>query len=518
MLTRRHSLGLIGASASMAALGSCSTPAAQASTAPALPNEQKWLEKLAEGLPQERDYVAEVEGKLPDGLSGTLYRNGPGLFERNGFRKWNILDGDGMIRATTFTDGVVRFRNHFVRTPKYIAEEKAGAFIYPTWATPAPGFFDNIPCIPSHSQAGITPVVKNGALYAFDEVGAPWALDPARLDGERELDPYEGTKATGPANYKAHTKTDGVSGDWVLVGDRGQTTPQLHVVVKNRDGQQTRHAVLRNPRGSDYFHDYFWADPYVAFLLHPAPLSPLPMLAGLRPFVDCLSWKPEQGGLLLVIDTTGTRPPLQIEVPPIWMWHALNAYVSGNTIVADFVGYDAPDHFLGPDAAFRAIMQGRAGVSNARGLVRRLTIDLQAKRARIETTATGHYEFPFIPQRRVGQRHRYGYMASLGANHGWFHDGLACVDTEGGQTTAFHFGDGHYVSEPVFVPDSAHPIDPESSEDHGWLIAEVLEGRSGTSFLAVFDAAHIADGPLAKVRLNHHLPLSFHGWWEAHVT
>ena len=198
MLTRRESLSLVAGAAAipvLSVLGSCSPEAPQASAIPALPPDQRWLTKLTEGLPEELDYVAEVEGRLPNGLSGTLYRNGPGLFERDGFRKWTILDGDGMIRATTFADGRARFRNRFVRTVKYNAEEKAGTYQYPTWTTPAPGFFENIPCIPSRSQAGVTPVVKAGRLYAFDEVGTPWALDPASLDTERALDPYEGEGA-----------------------------------------------------------------------------------------------------------------------------------------------------------------------------------------------------------------------------------------------------------------------------------------------------------------------------------
>ena len=270
MLTRRDSLRLIGVSAPAVALGGGTTHAAEAPAAPPLPRDQKWLALLAQGLPEELDYGAEVEGRLPDGLSGTLYRNGPGLFERDGFRKRTILDGDGMIRATTFANGGARFRNRYVRTAKYNAEQKAGAFLYPTWTTPAPGFFENIPCIPSHSQAGITPVVKGDRLYAFDEVGPPWVLDPASLDTERALNPYEGESETGPASYKAHTKTDGRSGDWVLVGVRGRMNPDLHVVVKNHMGQQTRHLVHPSPRGAAYFHDFFWADPFVVYHLHPA--------------------------------------------------------------------------------------------------------------------------------------------------------------------------------------------------------------------------------------------------------
>lgn len=515
MLTRRDSIRLIAASVPAVALSSCSSPAEETLREPPLPPDRKWLAKLGEGLPQEFSYSAEIEGRLPDGLAGTLYRNGPGLFDRGGFRKWNILDGDGMIRATTFSEGRAQFRNRFVRTKKYEAEQKAGVFLYPTWTTPAPGFFENIPCIPSRSQAGVTPVVKNGVLYAFDEVGAPYGLDPNSLNTDREIDPYEGVPETGPAGYKAHTKTDGRSGDWILVGQRGRMNPELHVVVKDRVGRQTRHAVGSSPRGSVYFHDFFWADPYVVFHLHPALLSPLPMLAGLRPFADSLQWRPDEGSLLFVVDTTGSKPPVSVEAPASWMWHALNAYTAGNVIVADFVGYDAPDHFLGPEASFRAIMQGRDGVAKAPGTLRRLTIDLLAKRTRLETIVAGRYEFPFIPQCRVGQRHRYGYVAAQCADQGWFHDGLARIDVDSGAQKSFHFGFGNYVGEPVFVPHSASVSDTDLQEDRGWLLAEVLEGKSETSFIAVFDAGQIEGGPLAKVRLRHHLPFSFHGWWEA---
>jgi all-trans-8'-apo-beta-carotenal 15,15'-oxygenase len=514
MLTRRDSLRFVGASVSLSALGGCSANSSRAAAAaPLLPLDQAWLALLAQGLPDEFDYEAKIEGRLPDGLSGTLYRNGPGLFERNGFRKWTILDGDGMIRATTFGSGRAQFRNRYVRTAKYEAEEKAGAFLYPTWTTPAPGFFENIPGFPTHSQAGITPVVKGGTLYAFDEVGVPWALDPVSLETGRALDPFDGEPETGPASYKAHTKTDGRSGDWVLAGLRGRMNPALHVVVKNAMGRQTRHVVHPSPKGSVYFHDFFWADPYVVYHLHPALLSPLPMLAGLRPFAECLHWEPEQGSLLFIVDTSGTRPPITMEAPASWMWHALNAYSFGHTIVADFVGYDAPDHFLGPDAAFREIMVGRSGVAKSPGTMRRLTLDLASKRARLETVCAGDFEFPFIPQTRVGRRYRYGYVASQGADQGWFHDGLARIDMETGRSVEFHFGFGHYVGEPVFIPNPAQPIDPERDDDHGWLISEVLDGRSRKTFFAVFDVARIEDGPLAQVQLRHHLPFSFHGWW-----
>jgi all-trans-8'-apo-beta-carotenal 15,15'-oxygenase len=234
------------------------------------------------------------------------------------------------------------------------------------------------------------------------------------------------------------------------------------------------------------------------------------MLLGTRTFVDSLSWQPERGGKLLIIDPAGERAPLALDVPAVWMWHALNAHRSGNTIVADFVGYDAPDHFLGPDATFRTIMQRREGVARAAGRLQRFTIDLPAKRARLETIADGHFEFPIVPPSLTGRRHRYGYVASGDVSRGWYHDGIARLDVEGGSRREFRFGDGHYVGEPIFAPDPA-----SRDEAGGWLLCEVLERRSEKSLLAVFDARHLEDGPVARVRLRHHLPVSFHGCWEA---
>ena len=82
--------------------------------------------------------TVKVTGKLPPGLNGVLYRNGPGLFRRGGMSKRNVLDGDGLVQRLTFTDGRADYARRFVRTPKFAAEAAANRFLYPTWATTAP--------------------------------------------------------------------------------------------------------------------------------------------------------------------------------------------------------------------------------------------------------------------------------------------------------------------------------------------------------------------------------------------
>ena len=73
---------------------------------------------LATTLAMEYDYAPRIEGHLPPTLQGTLYRNGPGRFDRGGLRKRMLLDGDGMLQVYQFHQGQVRFRTRFVRTPR----------------------------------------------------------------------------------------------------------------------------------------------------------------------------------------------------------------------------------------------------------------------------------------------------------------------------------------------------------------------------------------------------------------
>src|SRR5438093_12533837 len=81
---------------------------------------------IFDSLLEEHDYeVDQIDGKLPEGLVGTLYRNGPGKNEVGGKPYAHLFDGDAMLSQFVLDGESVRYRNRYVRTTHYLAERAA---------------------------------------------------------------------------------------------------------------------------------------------------------------------------------------------------------------------------------------------------------------------------------------------------------------------------------------------------------------------------------------------------------
>lgn len=462
-----------------------------------------WMAQLGVSLVDEKNYRPRVSGVIPTGLRGTLYRNGPGLFERNGLRKRHLLDGDGLIQAFHFDQTGVSYRTRFVRTEKFLAEDEAGKFLHPTWSTKAPGGIVSNFGGPILSQAGVTVVEKNGTLLAFDEVNPAYELDPISLE---TLGAYSfGGALDSNVSWKAHTKTDGVTNEWVLFGQQYGPTNRLAFCVFDASGNRLSYRSMEVPEAL-YIHDFFVTTNHVIFSLHPVVLSPFPFLLGTRSLIDSLSWQPERGNVVVVAEKYRDKPPLVLETKAAFMWHSLNAVEENATIVADFVGYDEPDHFIGDQAQLFSLMQGREGKAQALGTVRRYRIDLNQAKLSEEPINDAGFEFPVTDPRSQGHAYQYAYLTHAASGH-WHQNAIARIDVTSGALETFSLPERSYAGEPIFAPK------PGGRIDQGWLLSQVLDGDSGLSRLEIFDAERVSAGPLATLALDHHVPISFHGWW-----
>jgi all-trans-8'-apo-beta-carotenal 15,15'-oxygenase len=219
-----------------------------------------------------------------------------------------------------------------------------------------------------------------------------------------------------------------------------------------------------------------------------------------------MKWKSEEGTLVLVMPRGGGAPRT-FEAPGAFMWHALNAHERGDEIVADFVAYNAPDHFAGHDALLYQIMQGKLAPAKEAGTLRRYRLNLRDGKLTQEIISADTHEFPIVDPRLATRAHRIGYMTTGGLHA--INTGVKRMDFETGATQGYDFGAASAVGEPVFA------AKPGGRADEGWLISQVLDGETKKTFFAIFDAQTVGSGPIAKVRLTHSLPISFHGWWQA---
>lgn len=162
---------------------------------------------------KETEGWCSVTGEIPGELCGTLLRNGPALFERQGFKKV-FLDGDGMVSSIAIKDGKAYFRNKFVRTESFAREEKAGKFLDLSI------FSANDPRPSSTGRAlwkhrlvddifrGPPSPKNNGAFNAWYWAGSLVAVDFGRPFGldKNTLDTVGDTDTFSSKRYTAHSR------------------------------------------------------------------------------------------------------------------------------------------------------------------------------------------------------------------------------------------------------------------------------------------------------------------------
>lgn len=67
------------------------------------------------------------------------------------------------------------------------------------------------------------------------------------------------------------------------------------------------------------------------------------------------------------------------------------------------------------------------------------------------------------------------------------------------------------VGEPVFVPRLGWKSCEEGAEDDGYVLVQLFVPETSYTEFVILDAKHVDQGPLARIKLKHHIPYGFHG-------
>jgi len=437
--------------------------------------------------------VAQVEGRIPAALAGTLYRNGPAWFERDGFRYEHWFDGDGMVHGWHVDDGRIVHRARMVETPKFRRERAAGRFNTPAAGTtvPAPEPIRNN----DDANAANTSVMTiGGRLFALWEAGSAFELDPDRLD---TLGPATWRPDLQALPFSAHPLRDR-DGSWWNFGAlsllRGGGLLVWHI---GGDGA-LRGAHVLDIDAPGYLHAFAQTDRHLVFVLMPFDHAP----GGA--FFESMTFAPQRGCTVLVVDKAAPdRVARRFEVDFAAIYHFGDAFERNGEIVVRAVHHLDIDQARSPH---RAAMSGHDASASPSQLAE-LRLDMRPGRARWDMLGTRGIEFPLFDARTPGDRGARLYMPTDAGDMGApYFDAVQMLDPARGRHEVHRYGHDVLVEEHVFVPRPG-----SSRPDDGWLLGTLLDPLRDRSGLAILDAQRVGDGPLATAWLPYAFPLGFHG-------
>jgi carotenoid cleavage dioxygenase-like enzyme len=447
--------------------------------------------------------LAVLSGKLPPGLQGSLYRNGPGRLARGGYQAGHWFDGDGAILGIHFTPTGATGTYRFIQTAGYQAEEKAGKLLFGGYGTmPTGNFLQRF--LRDAKNAGNTSVLAlPHKLLALWEGGKPHALDLQTLDtfGEDDLGGLH-----QDLRYSAHPKRDPHTGEIYNFGISYGKTGVLNVYRSNASGQIVKQNAIAL-EGLPMIHDFVLAGRYLVFFAPPVHLSPFPVLLRLKTYSESLTWQPEKGTQVLVIDRASLEVISRSQVEPWYQWHFSNGYVDADgAVVVDLVRY----RDFQTNQYLQEVATGKTHTA-AKGTLWRLRLDPQSGQM-LETSELldRGCEFPVVHPAEVGQPSRFTYLTlhrpEIDISQELF-GAIARYDHQTNTLTEANLGKNCYPSEPIYAPDAADPTT-------GWVLTVVFDGNQERSEVWVFDGDRLDEQPVCRLALPSVIPLSFHGTWK----
>lgn len=447
--------------------------------------------------------VLPIEGTIPAGLSGSLYRVGPNpqYPPRDGNYHW--FSGDGMVHAFHIAKGKVSYRNRWARTPKWQREHEAGRALFGTFGNPATT--DPLAQGQNGGTANTSMLWHGDRLFALEESHQPFELDACTL-ASRGHQSFGGRVTS---RCTAHPKLDPESGElhFFAYSPDGPGSSTLLYGVMDRHCEVTRLQSFTAPYAS-MAHDFMVTRGHVLFPVTPLTLSVERAARG-KPL---LAWDAGLRTHVGVMPRGGAADTLRwFDTDACHLFHVMNAWDEGTTVVAYVMQSQAapglPDtegHRGDPDAMAARLCRWTFELGGTDTGFRRDDLD----------DLVG--EFPRIDERYAGRRNRYGFYACHATSRARddsesiLFDSLARFDFDTGERSLYTLAPGDVVSEPVFAPRAANAV-----EGDGWLLAVAWREQQRRSDLLVFDATDLAAGPVAIARLPHRVPFGFHGTWRS---
>ena len=445
-----------------------------------------------------------VTGEIPDWLTGSLYRNGPALFEAGNRHVKHWFDGFGMLHRYAFKNGTVSYSNRFIESRGYLAAVNEKRIKYHLFATqPDYNWLQKIIAWfrePEFSYNTNVNIAKYGSQFvSLTESAELNTHDPVTLKTSETIDLTHIGEVT-----TAHPHFDYDRNEFINFCIQFGPKSKYRFFRKDvGNGEPKVFAEYTTPLPS-YAHSFGLTQNYVILHLSPLKVNPIKFRFGNKPYYDCYRWYDEHDTKLVVLSRHDGRLIKEISIEKSFVFHFVNCYEQENQVVIDYCAADNSErinHFY-----LEIMKEDGPGPMALRARLKRCVLTINGDGCEISDSGI-HFEMPMINYKYYNTyEYQYAYGLSNHADTQELENALIKVNMSDMSVMEW-YQPGMYPQEGLFV---AHP--ESMAEDDGVILSVVLDTEKQDSFLLILDANDLSE--LARAYIGQVVPFGFHGIFE----
>lgn len=445
----------------------------------------------------------QIEGRLPADLDGGFYATGPD--PQYPLRPGNIIfDGEGHARLFRFRNGRVDYRTRYVKSERYLANDKARQQLFPMYRNP---YLDD-PRVKglSRSTANTHMLNHKGLVLALKEDSPPVALDLETLETVDPVYTFDGQLPRDRA-FTAHPKICSKTGNIVAFGYEadGFGSASVALFEIDRSGRKVWETKVPVPY-CGLLHDFAVTENHIAIFVVPLAYDPDQLQRGGIHW----SWDKTRKTYFGWFRRYGDGKDLKwIEGPAQSGTHTMGAFEDGNRIYLD------TEMTAGNPFPFMPNKDGSPpDLPGSVSTLHRISANLSGKNKGYDVQQLYPLQAPLPKQddRYNTMPYRYGYAACPDPKAAPGEAAGSCyarMDVQKGTYALWNAGPKVSLAEPVFAPKNVN-----AREGEGYLMGVAYHYEENLrSDLVILDAERVEEGPIARVKLPLQASPQVHGWW-----
>ena len=462
--------------------------------------------------------AVRIDGTLPADLEGLYLRNGTNSpFDRTDSRR-HMFNGAGMIHQVYISNGEASYSNHYIKTPRYLAEAAAGRELYIEFGDVAGGgkpALAKIALSAIEQRTGLAPAIDtlenssvstaiqfhHGKLYALQETSFPFELKVSEVSGKPLVDgegQYRNFGGGLDHPFTAHPKIDPSNGDWYSYSTHTQSGKIHFDVLSN--GQLTRHEELMAPKPAmGFLHDWYLTENYSVFPDLSLRFDGAKLMSDIG---SAFYFDPDykmRFGVIRRDHREGDKIQWFTTDQPGHIWHTINGWEErredGGTDIVMFApvfrdyASNVPIHSSQESPAY--LYKYRLNLDSG---------EVTEQRCLLEH----FYERPSYNTDYIGKPSRYAYLLDEGGANGIMGKGVLKYDLiDEKEVKYFDYGE-YRGGEALFVARKNG-----SAEDDGYLVDLLMSEERAC--LLILDASSMEE--LARLHLPQRVPYGVHACW-----